>query len=249
MSPTPATPDLRITAPHRLRLSALLDALLADARRRATGAPAPAPEATLPPGADAVALHDPIVIDSADGLTVGEILDATAHAGFGFVIALLALVAIPFVGVSTPFGLAIAFVGGQMLLGRPRPWLPRRVRRFALSVRALDKITRWLSRMTRWMTHLVRPRLPRMARGRVGQALIGFGVVVLGIGLALPLPIPGSNMVFIVPILVYGIGLLEEDGLLIALGHLATLVHIGIGIALWEVIGAVLVSVAAWFGL
>ena len=73
--------------------------------------------------------------------------------------ALLALVAIPFVGLSTPFGLAIAFVGAQLLIGRTRPWLPGWIRRVALSATALTRIARWLSRGTGWMHHLVRERL------------------------------------------------------------------------------------------
>jgi len=39
---------------------------------------------------------------------MGEILDRAHHAGFGFVAALLALVSIPLVGLTVPFGLAVA---------------------------------------------------------------------------------------------------------------------------------------------
>jgi hypothetical protein len=43
--------------------------------------------------------------------------------------------------------------------------------------------------------------------------------VVLALGLALPLPIPGSNIVFLAPLFIYAIGLLERDGAWIAIGH------------------------------
>lgn len=243
-------PQLRITAPRQLRLSALLAALLADARRRRDPVTEPAapPEPELPAAAATVAPGDPVVIDSRDGLTIGEMLDATAAAGFGFVVALLALTAIPFVGLSTPFGLAIAFIGAQMLIGRARPWLPKRIRRVHLTVPAIDRIGRWLSRFTHWMTHLVRARWPRLCRGG-GLGLVGLGLVVQGLGLALPLPIPGSNMIFLAPILVYAIGLLEEDGLLVMVGHVTTLVDLVLGFAAWQAVVAAVASALRWVGL
>lgn len=242
-----AAPDpVRISSPTQLRLSSLLAELIATAEERraakaAAAAAVPAPAATISPG-------DAVVIDSADGLTIAEILDATASAGFGFVIALLALVAIPFVGLSTPFGLAIAFVGAQLLIGRTRPWLPGWIRRVALSATALTRIARWLSRGTGWMHHLVRERLGPLTGGPA-LGLVGLGLLVLGLGLALPLPIPGSNLIFVVPVLMYAIGLLERDGLMMLVGHVMTLVHVVLAIVAWRVVAAALAPVARWLGL
>lgn len=241
--------DVHIAASGQLRLSVLLAELRADAERRRRGEPIepPPPTDASAQAAATVAPGDPVVIDSRDGLTIAEILDATAGAGFGFVIALLALTAIPFVGLSTPFGLSVAFVGAQLLLGRPRPWLPRRIRAVNLSVAALDRIGRWLGRGTRWLTPLVRQRL-RGLTGSAGLPPIGLGVAILGIGLALPLPIPGSNLVFIVPILVYALGMLERDGLLVMAAHLMTAAHIVLAVAAWAVVSQAFAPVARWFG-
>lgn len=236
--------ELRISSPTPLRLSTLVAELTATAEARAAAAAA----AELPTAAATVSPGDAVVIDSADGLTIGEILDATASAGFGFVIALLALTAIPFVGLSTPFGLSIAFVGAQVLIGRTQPWLPSRVRRVRLSVRALQRIGRWLGRLTGWMRHLVRERGGALTRG-AAVGVIGFGLVVLGLGLSLPLPIPGSNLVFLVPILVYAIGLLERDGLLVVVGHVMTLAHIALGFVAWHAVAAALAPIGRWFGI
>jgi hypothetical protein len=176
----------------------------------------------------------------AEPLTVGLAVDHAAHAGFGFVLALVALLAIPFVGASTPFGLVIAGVGAQLIAGRPRPWLPGRLRRLALPAGAVNTIAAFVARITRWMAHLVRPRLGALCRA---TSLVGLGIVIHGLGLALPLPIPGSNLVFLVPVLIYAIGLLEDDGVLIAVGHVATVGAIGLGFVLWEVVVAVLGAV------
>jgi len=68
--------------------------------------------------------------------------------------------------------------------------------------------------------------------------VIGLGIVLLALGLALPLPIPGSNLIFLVPLFVYALGVLERDGLWIALGHLGTLANM----VLLVVLGAKVVA-------
>lgn len=163
-------------------------------------------------------------------ITVGQIVDKAQDAGFGFLLAVLGLLAIPFFGLSTPFGLAVALCGVQMLVGRHRPWLPRRARARALKMSMLDRVVRMLGQRTRWLSRITRPRFELVMRGPL-WSFAGLGVVLQGLGLALPLPIPGSNLIFIVPILIYAIGLLERDGVLVAVGHLATLVNLALVVA------------------
>ncbi|HVP12028.1 MAG TPA: exopolysaccharide biosynthesis protein [Phycisphaerae bacterium] len=178
-------------------------------------------------------------------ITIGEILDRTRRAGFGFIAALLALIAVPFVGLSTPFGLAIAFVGGQMIAGLQHPWLPQRIRRHLVTMDTL----RWLGeRLTRWtsgLERLIRPRFTFMVAGPFWTAC-GIGMLIQGLALALPLPIPGSNWVFVIPIILYGIGLLESDGLLIMVCHTITLIEIVLGVVLWELVKRGLLDAYHW---
>jgi hypothetical protein len=178
-------------------------------------------------------------------LTLGEIVDRTAQAGFGFLAAFLALVAIPFVGLSTPFGLAIGFLGAQMLVGSSRPWLPGRLRRHLVAMATLDWIDVRLVRWTSGLERLIRPRWAFLARGPF-FSLVGLGIVLQGVGLAMPLPIPGSNWIFIVPILVYAIGLLEADGLLIMIGHAATTTQLALGVAFWDLMWRGVSRVLGW---
>lgn len=168
-------------------------------------------------------------------LTVGELVDKAAEAGFAFLIGILTLIAIPFFGLSTPFGLAIALVGGQMMLGRAQPWLPARARRRELSMSMLDRVATMLARRTRWLTRSTRRRYELIIRPR----LVGLGILILALGLALPLPIPGSNLVFLVPIFIYAVGVLERDGVWIVIGHICLLVDL----ALMIVFGAAIVEV------
>jgi hypothetical protein len=179
-------------------------------------------------------------------ITVNEILDRTRCAGFGFIVALLALVAIPFMGLSTPFGLAIALLGGQMIAGRARPWLPRRVRGRRVSMASLLWLGQRVARWTAGLERVIRPRFSFLTEGPF-WTVCGVAITLQGLGLALPLPIPGSNWIFIIPIIIYGIGLLESDGLLIMVCHTITLAQVMLGCWLWEVIVHALMSSWGWF--
>jgi hypothetical protein len=178
-------------------------------------------------------------------LSVGELVDKAQEAGFGFLLAVLSLLAIPFFGLSTPFGLAVALCGAQMLVGRHRPWLPGRARRRALKLTMLDRIVQMLSRRTTWLSKLTRARLAVMMRGPM-WSVAGLGIVLQGLGLALPLPIPGSNLIFIVPIFVYALGLLERDGVLIAIGHVATVINMTLLVVFGATVIEVLTRVWNW---
>jgi hypothetical protein len=178
----------------------------------------------------------------AGSLTVGALVDKAEEAGFGFLIGVLTLIAIPFVGLSTPFGLAIALLGGQLMFGRSHPWLPARARRRALAMTMLDRVLGLLARRTRWLARLTRRRWEPVIQPR----LIGFGIVLLALGLALPLPIPGSNLVFLIPLFVYAIGVLERDGAWIAVGHLLTLIDLALLVVFGATVIAVLERIWHW---
>ena len=165
-------------------------------------------------------------------LTVGALVDKAAETGFGFLIGVLSLLAIPFVGLSTPFGLAIALIGAQLAIGRHQPWLPARARRRALAMPMLDRVLGLLAQRTAWLARLSRARWAPVIQPRV----IGLAVVVLALALALPLPIPGSNLVFLIPLFIYAIGLLERDGVWIAVGHAITVVEVALLIAFGAVV-------------
>ena len=68
----------------------------------------------------------------------------------------------------------------------------------------------------------------------------------LALGLALPLPIPGSNLVFLVPLFVYSIGVLERDGLWIALGHALALVDAALLVIFGKTVLVVMQRLIAW---
>jgi hypothetical protein len=171
------------------------------------------------------------------GVSVGELVDKAAEAGFGFLVGILSLIAIPFVGLSTPFGLAIALLGAQLMLGRSQPWLQKRARRRQLSIAMLDRVLALLEKHARWFATATHRRWEPLIVPR----LVGVAIVVLALALALPIPIPGTNLIFLIPLFVYSLGVLERDGVWIAIGHALTLVDI----ALLFVLGDAVVRAAS----
>lgn len=172
-------------------------------------------------------------------LALGTLIDKADEAGFGAVFALLSLIAIPFFGLSTPFGLAMALGGVQLLFGRTRPWMPRRARARELPLTTLDRVATLLERRTRFLERMTRRRWEWTLFGPA-RNLVGGGVTVLGLGLALPLPIPGSNLIFLIPLFIYGVGLLERDGLWILAGHASVLINLALLAAFSGVVVAAL---------
>lgn len=175
-------------------------------------------------------------------LTIGDVVRRTAHAGFGFLVAFLALISIPFYALSLPFGLAIAALGAQLLAGRSQPWLPAFLMRRVLPARARGWLGEKLARFAVRLEHIVKPRLRFAVRGR----LIGLGLIAQGLGLALPLPIPGSNWLFLAPALFFAVGLLEDDGLWVLIAHAATVVQITLGLLFAHALGAAVARALAW---
>jgi len=222
-----AQETIAVEPPRRLRL----DELLRDLGAR-DGEPPPDVSGGGPPP-DAA---------RADALTIGVLVDKAEEGSFGFLIGVLALIAIPFVGLSTPFGLVIALLGAQLMLGRHHPWLPARARRRKLSMTMLDRVLGILTRRTRWLTRLSRRRWEFVIQPR----LIGFGIVLLALGLALPLPFPGSNLIFLIPLFIYAIGILERDGLWIVLGHVGMLIDLALLVVFGATVLAVLERLWRW---
>lgn len=217
MDPKLATATITTVAPRRIRLDELLHELGASSESE--------PPAERPAQ-----------------LTVGELVDKAAEAGFGFLVGLLTLIAIPFFGLSTPFGLAIALIGAQMMIGRAQPWLPERARRRVLKIEMLDRVSRLLAKRTRWIAKSTRRRHEWLIRPR----LIGLCVFLLALGLALPLPIPGSNLVFLIPLFIYSVGVLERDGIWIVVGHVALLIDAALLVVFGKTVMMVLGRLWHW---
>jgi len=140
---------------------------------------------------------------------------------------------------STVFGIPMLLIGFAVMVSRV-PWLPERLLAHRVSAKTvrqmLGKVRGWALRFE----HLVRPR----ALALTGSAFINFvngGLVVLAVGLLMaPLPlVPFVNTLPAIAIILLCFGMAERDGVVVALGWLATLVSAAY-------VGGLMVLVVYW---
>ena len=101
-----------------------------------------------------------------DRLSVGVFLDRLDTRAPGLLLLILALpMCVPNVpGISTLFGLLLIAPALQMMFGRSTPWLPRPVRAWSFSGRALTAALRVSVPLLRRAERFTRPRLNWMMR-------------------------------------------------------------------------------------
>lgn len=154
-------------------------------------------------------------------ISVREILYTLSGKGRAVILILLSLpfcqpVQIP--GLSTPFGLIIAFIGLRSAFGR-HIWLPKQFLAKTIGTRNLKKITRkalyLISKMKPW----IHPRMDWICHSSSMQIVNGLTIATLGVFLALPLPIPLTNLAAAWSILFITLGMLEDDGLFVSIGY------------------------------
>jgi len=137
---------------------------------------------------------------------------------------LLILLALPFItpipamGLSTPFGLAIAFIALRLALGQ-RPWLPKKMQRKELPAGFLNLVLRFSARVIRILEAFLRPRIPAITGSTLLLRLHAVLILLAAIELLLPLPIPFTNTLPAWAIILMAGGLLERDGLAVLLSY------------------------------
>lgn len=150
-------------------------------------------------------------------VTVGAIATAFGVRAHGVVLLLAAMIGfLPSpVGAGTLAG-ALALVAAlQMLAGRERTWLPRRLRDHAIErarlAAFLDRRGRWLRRLER----LAQPSLIELFRRPWTQVA---GLVVAIHAVVIALPVPFTNYPLSALLLLVAIALIEDDGRLLLIG-------------------------------
>lgn len=165
---------------------------------------------------------------------------------------ILILLALPFItpiplpGLSTPFGLAIAFIALRLTLGQ-RPWLPMKLQRKQLPAGFFTKVFAVAGKVIALLESFLRPRLAFISATRPTQQVHALIILIAALALLLPLPIPFSNSFPAWTILLLAAGLLERDGLFILLGYLVFVLGVGYFILLGEATQQVIDAVIRWF--
>lgn len=162
-------------------------------------------------------------------ISIGEILNILSEKGQSLIILFLSLpfcqpLQIP--GLSTPFGLAIAFIGLKMAFGK-YVWLPKAILAKSVTPNTLQKMTEKILWLLKKMRGWIHPRLAWLCYSPAAHIINGLLISILGILLALPLPTPFSNLMAAWSILFIGLGLLKDDGVFILIGYFASLFTLG----------------------
>lgn len=140
-----------------------------------------------------------------------------------FTLPFLIPVSIP--GFSTIFGLFILLIGISQILNQPPSlWLSKRLQAKTVSA---DKVRAFLSHGLIWILRLEkisRSRVSFLCRGRMIRVANGLIMTFAAAFLMAPLAfIPFSNTLPALSILLLSIGLLQEDGILVALAYILLL--------------------------
>ena len=161
-----------------------------------------------------------------EDVTLGEVTHHFGPRAFGallFVLAIPNLLPLP-PGSTTILGAPIMILAPQLAVGVRRPWLPKflddkPVRRAFLR-RALNRVGPSLQRIER----VSGPRMTWMF-GPWGERLVGIACSALALVLILPIPL--GNILPSVTIGLFGLALVQRDGILALIASLLTAASVG----------------------
>lgn len=158
-------------------------------------------------------------------LTLGLVVESTGERSFAVLLAFLCipfLTPLPLPGVSTPFGLAVFFLGLQVAIRKHRPWLPQRLMNWRIPPKFGASLISFIARVFRPLERIIWPRLGFMVNPGA-MVLVGIALAIDGAILSLPLPIPFSNSIPAWFALIKILGITEEDGISLLAGTILTL--------------------------
>lgn len=186
--------------------------------------------------------------DPEERLLLGKILQDLQQSAFGvflFVAILPAFIPIPGVGgaVSGPL---ILLIGGQMLFGLRRPWLPKFIANRGPKRGTMHRFLARIDRPLRRLDTLLKPRLPALLVPLPAHALTGLLLILVAV--LLSLPIPFTNYLFGFQLLLFALALLERDGMLMLLNWIGALAAVlFFGFSSGQLVSYTVEQVQRWF--
>lgn len=153
--------------------------------------------------------------ESDDAITLRQVLDRLDVRSFGILLAILSLpsaLPVPAPGYSVPFGIALIFLGVQMVLDRDYPWFPERLLEKEIRIKKGSKLLTSMTGFVAFFERFVKPRLGFVYGTHGFRRLLG--AVVLTCGVSMCIPVPLTNTGPALGVFLIGLGSLEEDGLI-----------------------------------
>lgn len=162
-----------------------------------------------------------------DKLTLGAMVDAIGGRGYGPLILAASLIelmptgGIP--GIPTLVAIMVIIFASQLVIGRPKPWIPKRLRNKGFNREKFNKAREKIKPATKKIDRVLKPRLHFLVTPFAARVVGLFCIL-----LALTMPplelIPGLGYTPAVGIALLAVGLTAQDGLFTLLGLLVPLV-------------------------
>ena len=147
------------------------------------------------------------------GPSIGELIDKTGDKGFGILLIILSLpsaLPLPAIGYSTPFGICIAIIAAQMLIGRKKAGIPNFLRKLRLPLKFAQKMNHFALLLLKKTEILIKPR-QRWIHTRPGHSALSIAIFAMAFFMMIPLP--GTNTLPAMSVFIIGVSIAEEDGL------------------------------------
>lgn len=161
-------------------------------------------------------LEDAVNSQTADKVSLGELMSALHERGFGLLMLIVVLpncVPIPIPpGGSTIFSIPLLFLAVQMLIGMESPWLPKWLSERKIERKTLAKAVSKASPKLKKIEKMLKPRLS-FAKTAFGEKIVGLFWLIFAVSIAVPLPM--TNFLPGIGILLMSLGLLSKDGFFI----------------------------------
>jgi hypothetical protein len=169
-----------------------------------------------------------------DDVTLAWIIGHLRERSFGIVMLLIAVIGlIP--GTSSVIGILLAVPSIQMMLARNEPILPRRIAARRMSTQRLNRMINRAIPVLRYLERFVRPRWPTPFK--TTKRVVGLVILLLGMTLLAPIPFSQYIPTFVIMLLAFAY--LEEDGVLLLIAIIASLLSIAITAgAVWGAVEA-----------
>ena len=161
-----------------------------------------------------------------------ELLGPRGPAALMLILPLPFAVPIQIPGMSIPFGLLLIVVGIQFGW-REQLWCPGFVGRLQIKAKNLQALAGFTDKATAWLQRVFRRRWEPLVQDRWAHRVTGLCVVCGASVMILPIPIPGCNMLVAIPLVIMGLAMLSQDGLLLVVGWVLTLTGFVAGVCLF----------------
>ena len=162
-------------------------------------------------------------------ISVQKIVSNLDHHGIAMILILFSIpaaVPLPAAGYSTILAIPLYVMAFRLIAGFRTVWLPTFVSKKTIKTSTLKAAVEKIIGVVKFLEKFSKPRLSRFVGSTTVYRLIG--IIIFLLASSMLLPIPGTNTAPAFGIFLLGFGLLEEDGLVILIGSLASLVALAI---------------------